>query len=271
MFFSQPGDFFDHLNEVLLFGAPVETGRRNRRIWKLGNRNIDLEQQVTSGQIGYEIETQVVQDIYDDDAREWREATEPGEATARAPFAIDGDTRILGVLQHPTFSASTIANVFEMLLRRGENEREGTPTTEWGVEAVLDVNDFIEWLHGAERVQQVVFTAKLPNPSGLPEFDPIWTRLQNLNAKQIRETIDAHDDERGLQHVEDDIESRGFIAMASNGYGNIRARRRRQNREETYDQKNQVKGVRIETPPQTWPEIMIAVIRLLLGERSNGS
>lgn len=263
LFAIQPEDVLDHISEVLLFGEVVETGRSNKREWILGNRDIDLSTRTLSGQIGYERPTERSADHYDEGTKEWRDVVDVVEQTARAPFVFHADSRILGVLQHPTFSERTIPNVFTALLNRGEDARESR-STEWDVEPILDEIEFLEWLRHAESVEQVSFVAKLPNPSGLPEFEPVWSRLHEREAKSIREIMEARDPDRGLQRIEEDELARAYIAMASQGFGYVKGRRKRDNRQETYDQRSQVKRHIFNELPKSWTELKLLIIDYLL-------
>ncbi len=263
LFAEQPDDVLDHITEVLLFGEMVETGRSNKREWILGNRDIDLKTRTLSGQIGYERPAERSADRYDEDAQEWRDVVDVIEQTARAPFVFSAESRILGILQHPTFSERTIPNVFTTLLNRGEDARAGQ-STEWDVEPILDEIEFLEWLRQAESVEQVSFLAKLPNPSGLPEFEPVWSRLEEREAKSVREIMEARDPDRGLQGIDADSIARAYIAMASQGFGYVKGRRKRDNRQETYDQRSQVKRHIFSNLPRTWPEVKVLIIDYLL-------
>lgn len=264
LFAKQPSDVLDHIAEVLLFGEIVETGRANKREWILGNRDIDLDTRTISGQIGYERPTERSSDRYDEETKEWRDAVDVIEQTARSPFVFHADSRVLGVLQHPSFSERTIPNVFAALMNRGEDARDHR-STEWDVEPILDEIEFLEWLRQAESVEHVSFVAKLPNPSGIPEFEPVWRRLEEREAKSIREIMEARDPERGLQGVEDDEIARAYIAMASQGFGYVKGRRMRNNRHETYDQRSQVKRHVFSDLPKSWTEVKLMIVDYLLG------
>jgi hypothetical protein len=261
--FPPPSDVLDHIEQVLLFGEPVETGRRFKRIWRLGNRRIDLQARTLSGQIGYTGSSQQEADRYDDVAREWVTELDTGANTARAPFVFHADTRYLAVLRAPTFSESAIPNVFNQLLARGEAARWNA--TDWDVEPLLDETDFLDWLGSVDSVQKVDFQAKLPNPSGRAEFDPVWERLDARRAKAIRETIEARDPSVGLVGINEDVTARAYIAMASSGYGWLRGQGRVEGRNQTYDQRAKVRKRSLPSVPQTWDEARERLTVLLQG------
>lgn len=264
---DQPVDFFDHLVEVLLFGDPVITGRAHQRVWLLGSRNIDTRLRVLSGEIGFERAASVTGGHYDMAALEWIDSVQQIELVPRTPFVIDGQTELLVFLEYSAFSPSTIAAVFTMLLRRGEDAREAGPSTEWSVEPLLDQTEFISWIREAESVQRVDFEATLPNPAGLDEFEPVWSRLEARKAKNIKEAIEARDPLQGLIGLEDDPIARAYIAMASRGYGLIRARRLKANRIERFNGGNRVRRGSLGMLPTSWAEAIRGLTERLVGER----
>ena len=267
LFAQQPPDFFEHLTSVLLFAEVVDTGRRTQRFWRLGNRTVDQENELLLGQIGYERPDERRTDRYDDQSQAWVDDVGLAEATARAPFAIDGVTRILTVLRHPTFSEATLPKVFLELLNRGERQRS-YPTTEWDVEPILDETEFLQWLRSAEAVQRVSFVAKLPNPSALPEFEPVWDRMEQRKAKALREIMEAQDPDRGLDKVEEDPIARAYIAMASQGFGYVMGKRRYEGRTEGYNQRSRVRKRYVGPLARTWTGILT---RKSVGELAGGS
>jgi hypothetical protein len=71
LFTEQPESVLDHIAEVLLFGEPVITGRKNQREWRLGNRRIDLDSQQFTGQVGWERSDQRAGDRYNESSQQW--------------------------------------------------------------------------------------------------------------------------------------------------------------------------------------------------------
>ncbi len=249
----QPEDALDHIAEVLLFGERVETGSAHKRTWVLGSRQIDEEGRTISGEMGYVSAGQHAADQYDDETQSWVSEIELMENTARAPFVFDAASRILGVLQAPGFTPKVVPNVFRILLNRGEQAREAR-TTDWDVEPLLDKTEFLQWLREADAVEKVVFVAKLPNPTGREEFAPVWDRLEARRAKAIREEMEARDPDEGLQGIEEDEQSRAYIAMASDGYGWLSGKRRRNGKIQTYDQRNRIRRGALDSLPASWTE-----------------
>ncbi len=266
LFAEQPADFFDHLVSVLPFGVPVDTGRRNRRRWRLGNEEVDETRRLLIGQIGYERPDERPTDRYDEESKAWVDAIDLTESTARAPFVIDGITRNLVVLRHPTFSENTLADVFTTLLNREEQGRE-FPTTEWDVEPILNEIEFLTWLRTAEAVHEVRFNAKLPNPEGKSEFEPVWSRMQARKAKALREILEASDPDRGLVGIEDDPIARAYIAMAAEGFAYVTGKRKYEGRDDPYDQRRQVLKRRIGPLASTWASVILQIIEVVLGAR----
>ena len=265
LFGQRTEDVLSHLAQVLLFGEPVETGRRNRRLWRLGNRELDESAGYLAGQIGYERPDQRPTDRYDPELQAWTDAVDVVDATARAPFVYYKPERTLAVLRHPTFSESTIPAVFSTLLNRGERQLVN-PTTEWEVEPKLDEIDFLDWLRTADSVLKVSFTAKLPNPDGEAEFEPVLSRLEDRKAKALREIMEARDPDLGLEGVDQDPIARAYMAMAAKGNGNVRGERKSSNRVETYNQRDKVKRGYIGPLPSTWPQLILMIVGFLQAE-----
>lgn len=263
-------DVFDHFVEALLIGQPVETGRRYIREWVLGNRAIDVEQRILTGHVGYERQDERSSDHFNHETNEWETVVEEEETTGRAPFVFEADSGIVAVVKHPNFAETTLSYVFTTLLNMGEEAREA-PTTVWDVEPLLDEENFLQWLRRADAVHKVTFVAKLPNPDGLEEFEPVYSRLEARRAKALREIMQARNEEVGLQGIEEDRISQAYIAMGSRGYGYVRGEGRRANRATTYDQRERVRRISIHEPPQTWTEMARDVIGVLREFRATRS
>jgi hypothetical protein len=211
-----------HVAEVLPFGEPVETGRAHKRIWRLGDRELDVDMAILTGQIGWERPERREAGRFDQERKSWIDVVEETAAIAHAPFLYDGVTTGLAVLGHRSFEPDTIAFVFTALLNRGEQRRGAT--AEWNVEPLLDVGTFRDWLSRTDVIERVAFVAKLPNPDILPEFQPLLDRLEARRAAALREIWEARDEEEGLHKIEDDPDARQMIAMAERGYGHVTAR-----------------------------------------------
>jgi hypothetical protein len=122
----------------------------------LGNRLILPNETGLTGQIGWQQADEQQASRYSPETQEWQDEVEPVGRVARAPFAFDARSRILGVLKHRSFGERVIAEVFQTILPEGENLRE-RPTTERPVEAILDEPDFLDWL---QRVQSVTLVKR---------------------------------------------------------------------------------------------------------------
>lgn len=256
---AQPDDVFDHFVEVLLFGEEVETGRRNKRYWRLGNRRIDETQRILTGQVGWESTSTEAGDQYDPVRREWVDVVGERGRTARGPFAFDAESRTLAVLKHPTFTERVLPEVFKVLLKRGEEART-YPTTDWDVEPILDTEDFREWLRSVDVVDRVQFVAKLPNPDALEEFGPVWDRMEQHKAKLLREIMEAADSELGLVNLEEDRVVNGFLAMNENGFGYVTADGSRDGHRTRFDQRAKVARRQTDPLPSSWTEVVGMVI-----------
>lgn len=264
---GQPEDVLDHFVEALLIGQSIETGRRFIREWKVGNRSIDLTARVVTGHIGYERQDERSSDHFNEQTNEWETRLDVEETTGRAPFAFDADSRVLAVVKHPRFSETTLPFVVKTLLNMGEKAREN-PTTDWDVEPMLNEQDFLQWLQRADSVHKITFVAKLPNPDGLEEFEPVFSRLEARKAEALTEIMRARDDNEGLQNVEDDAISWAYIAMGARGYGWVRGEGRRNDRPTTYDQREKTTRRSIHQPPVTWVDMVRAAIGLAVGFRA---
>lgn len=252
--------------EVLLFGHKVVTGPGiYKHEWVLGNRYTLPGETSLIGQVGWERDVAEQTSRYDQETREWLDEVEMTGQSAHAPFALDGTTRVLGVLKHPSFNEKTIANVFQMLLREGENSKEW-PSTEWSVEPILDERDFFAWLSSVQSVTSLTMVAKLPNPDGLEEFGPVWQEMQDRRARLISTKLVATDDNVGLQGLQEDSRLRGNLAMGRQGFGHVLATGRESNgHEKPFDQREKVAREVVNDLPQTWPEgsqVVLEVTRL---------
>jgi len=215
--------FIDHLTEVLLMGTPVVTGRRHQREWLLGNREIDSLQRYLSGWVGYDTTGPGRRDRYDDATKSWVTEEVEEERTAKAPFAIAVETRLLGVARHPTFRPGPLAVVFESVLNQGESTRQG-PTTDWGVEPLLDEPDFERWLAGTTVLDRVTFSVKLPNPDADESFRQISEHLRNMDS-DLTHTLRPRDKDRGLsKDFQEDPISQGLLEMAKRSFAQVTAK-----------------------------------------------
>lgn len=273
--FSQPEDVLEHLEQVLAVSVPYETGRAHKRLWHIGNKVFDRRAETLTGRVGWTRPTEVVAPVWDDERQEWDDRVLAGDVTVVAPFAFDADSRYLGVLRHSTFSEKTIADVFTQILNRGERRRPA-PTTEWDVEPIGDPEEFYAWVASTDRVVNVEFVFKRPNPDAEREFEQLFARMDEMQARQIRELITARDNERGLskQALRNEPITRSFIMAAMAAFGYIVGRGFRSGRRVTYDQRRRAARERIENVGPTWDgateEVLGAVRRARARRRQDG-
>lgn len=172
--------------------------------------------------IGWTRSAELLASAWDEENQSWVDRVIPGDVSAVAPFAFVADGRYLGVLRHSSFSETTLASVIRDILNRGEATRSA-PTTDWDVEPIGDEQEFYEWVASTDRILRVEFVFKRPNPDAEREFEALFARMNELEARQIRESINALDDDRGLnkQALRTEPTSRMFIAAAMAAFGYV--------------------------------------------------
>jgi hypothetical protein len=262
--------------DVLPFGEPVTTGRRYRRTWYLGDREVredmvadilgDREADILIGHIGWQRRGGQQTAHFDRERRTWVDAVAQGPTGNHAPFLYDRATSRLAVLRHPSFSPATVAHVFTELLNRGEKADSARPrAVEWDVAPLLDVPSFRAWLSRTRAVRRVTFVARLPNPDVLEEFAVVLRRLEERRAAALREEWTARDPDEGLQNIEEDPDARQIIAAAEKGYGYVTGQGK--TAEGTETRFNQRETVRRETTPplpSSWTEMMDVFVQFAL-------
>jgi hypothetical protein len=231
--FGQPENLLGHLEEVLnLAHGTVETGRRFKRQWRIGNKVFDHEAGTFTGIVGWARSGTAWSSFWDEDAEAWVDRQVAADVSSVGPFAFIVDGRFLGVLRHSSFAEITVASVFKEFLNRGEQART-LPTTVWDVEPVGDEQQFYDWVASTDRLDSVELVFKRPNPDAEREFEDLFARLDALRAAQIREVISSDKGDRGLdkEALRTEGQTRAFIvaAMAAFGYivgkGIVRGRR----------------------------------------------
>jgi hypothetical protein len=273
--FPQPENVLRHLEEVLSISVSYETGRARKRLWHIGNKVFNDSAGILTGRVGWTRSTEVLAPVWDDERQEWADRVVPGDVTVVAPFGFIADGRYLGVLRHSSFSETTVADVFRNILNRGE-ARLREPSTDWDVEPIGDEQEFYEWVASTDRVVNVEFVFKRPNPDAEREFEQLFARMDNLEASQIREVIAARDSDRGLnkQALRTDSISRMFIAAAMAAFGYVVGRGLLRGRQVKYDQRRQVARERIENVATSWDgateEVLGAVQRARARRRQDG-
>ena len=273
--FEPPEDVLGHLEEALSFSVSYETGRAYKRLWHIGNKVFDYRADTLTGRVGWTRSAEVLAPVWDDGRQEWADRVVPGDVTVVAPFVFVANGRYLGVLRHSTFSETTIADVFKQILNRGEARRT-EPSTEWDVEPIGDEQEFYDWVDSTDRVLNVEFVFKRPNPDAEREFEQLFARMDGLEASQIREKIAARDADRGLnkQALRTDSISRAFIAAAMAAFGYVVGIGFRRSRRVKYDQRRQVARERIENVAASWDgateEVLNAVRRARARRQQDG-
>lgn len=233
----------------------------------MGNKESRGEFDAVFGQIGWMRTDLRSSDRYNMAERRWEDVIEDAEVSARAPFVIDTRSRLLGVLQHRSFRPpKNIAYVFQTLLRQGENGRADA-STEWSVEPILDTAEFSEWLRRVDAVDRIRMVAKLPNPDALPEFGPVWQRMQAHKAKLLSEAMEAADPALGLQGLGEDEQVRAFLAMGANGVSYLVADGHEGGRRRTFDQRERVAREHTGDLAPSWSEVFRTILGMIRGRR----
>lgn len=251
--FQPPADILDHLRLVLEHPRTVETGRRHKRQWRIGNKNFDSSAGVLTGMIGWARSGDALNSAWDEESQSWIDVIVPSDISAVAPFAFSADRRFVGVLKHSSFTERNIAAVLSDLLNQGEQNLP-TPYTVWDVEPVGDERDFYGWVDATDQVTAVELVFKRPNPDAEEAFQSLFQRLDEHRAKQIKETITARDADEGLnkEALRTEPTTRSFISAAMSafgyivGFGVIRSKRVK------YDQRTHVARERLGNVAPSW-------------------
>jgi len=261
---TMPEDAFDHFTRVLAPGYEVITsGRGHERSWRVGAVETDKAEHFVTGKLGWHRRDPDILPSWSEELKDWPTTVAHSPETLM-PFALDGETRVLGVVDDKRSAPATLAAVFEKILN--ENERElHKRTTEWSVEPVLDAREFIDWLNGLDVVESVGFTARLPNPEPKDAFAELTDRMEQAHGTEYTARMKSKREE-GLQHVEDDPEFRQAIAMGEQGFARLDGRGRRDGRESRYNQNNAVASENIPKLPESWEDIR-AMLKNIVRER----
>ncbi|MCS5519172.1 DUF4747 family protein [Curtobacterium flaccumfaciens] len=236
--FKPDPDLLSHLERALSSAGPVESGRKYKRAWRLGNLKFDRDGGSFTAQLGWARTSEALGRVWNDSTHEWTDRVVPKDDSAVAPIAFDLRTRVLGVLKHPSFSTETvISQVLTQALNDGEHA-EDFPSTDWSVQPLGDNASFEQWLDSVDQLLVLRMIFKRPNPDAEPEFQKLFDRLDNFEAEEIKEEIRARDKERGLRkdQVRKDPDVRGHISAAMVAFGRIFASGRRNGKSVAYDQ-----------------------------------
>lgn len=263
LFAPEPPPVFEDFRRMLSPGWEVISGRRHQRIWKVGGVSTNAELELLEGKLGWLPRGETVVPAWSDEDKDWTSSVADPAGGQVMPFVFDGESRILAVLHDPSSAPTTIAKAFQKILQENEDELP-EPTTDWAVEPVLDEREFIEWLSGLEEVRWVSFTARLPNPEPMPDFQGLVDRLERRNAEKVTETMQARKDD-GLAGVQNDPDFREAIAMAGKGFATLRGRGQKDGRTSAFSQSDEVARERVDEVPPTWHDVF-----MMLGEMAKG-
>lgn len=256
---------FDNLTQV---PSVAESGRRYKRLWQVGNVEVNDEDTLVIGRLGWARSGTTLGTYYDPKTRVWVDREVPDDVSAVAPFALIAEGRFLGVLRHPSFTPEVVAQVFRDLLNDAERQIQ-SPTTEWDVEPVGDESEFFDWLGHVDQVNSVEFVFKRPNPDAEDAFAELYERQRQLRADELRETIKTSNMDAGLdkQALREDTVSRMFLAAAMAAYGYVIAHGRRAGRDTSFDQRSRVARERTENVGPSWEDAARAVLDATLRGR----
>jgi hypothetical protein len=259
---EMPSDPYEHFVRMLAPGHEVVTGRRSQRIWRVGGLHRDDAGRTLVGKLGWVARDEEMVPEWSEPEKDWVTTASPKGGKV-VPFGFDGETRLLAVLRERRSAPSTVAYVFERILR--DNEFDGrAPTTEWSVEPVLDAADFLSWLKTLDTVHHVSFTAKLPNPEPRDAFRDLAERMAARRATRYTESLRS-DREEGLSGIEEDRDVRQAIAMGEQGFATLRGEGRRGESLSQYSQTNRVAKERVEELPEGWEDVWDLIKHLLKG------
>lgn len=259
---KMPADVFDHFRRTLAPGYAVVTGRSHQRSWRVGGIDVAPESKTLTGKLGWVPwnEEEIVPE-WDPDEKDWRASVAAPNRGGILPFGFDAETRILSVLRDTSSRPGTLAVVFERILQ--ENEREmAQPTTEWSVEPILDVREFLDWLQAMDVVQFVAFTARLPNPEPRKEFEELAERMAQRRATRFTEQMKS-DREGGLTGIAEDRDFRQAVEMARQGFADLRGYGISSGRKNAYSQRQNVARERVDDLPDTWEDMRALLVNSL--------
>lgn len=251
--FKRPKSSVRHLSRVLSQPVSARTGRRYQRDWRIGNIAVDMDAHRLTGMLGWSRSGETLTNVWDPGTQSWLDQRVASEASAVAPFAYLSVGHYLGVLRHPSFAEDTIATVFTQLLNSGERE-QSVPRVQWAVEPVGNQDEFAAWLSTVDRVSELNFVFRRPNPDGDEAFRDLFARLDRLRAEKIRESITALDPQQGLDRtgLRTDRTTQAFIAAAMAAFGFVVGKGYVQGRRSVYDQRRQALRERIDGVSSDW-------------------
>lgn len=257
-----PGDVFDHFLRVFVPGYVVVTGRGHQRTWRAGGLEEDREARVVTGRLGWEPRREDVVPAWSENDLDWSSSRPSPQGGRLLPFGFDGDSRLLTVLRDSKTPPSTLAEVFQRILRDNEMKRLDR-STKWSVEPVLDRQDFLSWLRDLDVVTEVSFTAKLPNPEP-GAFEDVIERLKLRHATSLTETLRS-DRETGLHNVEEDPVFRTGLALGEKSFATVTGAGLNNGAEDTWNGRDRVASEPIQEMPARWRDVRALIASYLKG------
>lgn len=249
-------DMLTHIQEVLRRSDSVLYGRKEPKTWQVGNLRASPTSEWITARLGATRRNISTDYQYDERTREWVGVPNEREHTILTPLALLSDMRILAILAHPEMTDITAARVLTDILNNGERKLP-IPTTDWAVEPMLDDREFEEWIRDADRVTNVKFVFKRPNPDGAEDLELMQERLVNLKAESIAEEIKAANPEVGLdkQALTHDRYVARFRSAAVRTFATVTARGFSNNSKIRFNQKKSAARTTIKKPANDWDGI----------------
>lgn len=271
--FAPEADLVGHLRRVLDFAEPGSSGRKHKRLWRLGNLQFNGEEGTFTGHFGWARSGEAVAQGWDTDAHEWIDRIVTRDDSAVSPVAFTLAGRILGIMKHPSFSTEDVLDsVLSEILNKGES-RLDFPTTVWSVEPLGDTNEFRTWVDQVDQLNFLRLVFKRPNPDGAPEFQELFDRLDRFAAESIEEDIRARDETVGLDKdaVLSDPQTKGFLHAAMIAFGRVFALGRKNGKNVTYDQRHRVLRDKIDSVGSDWDTATETVLGAVVRRGQNWS
>lgn len=255
-----PG-LLEHAKAVLRLAPDYSYGRNGGRSWRVGNLQDGENFEYLAGRLGGERRGAVNKPRFDAELKSWSDESITETHAAVTAFTLMADSRILAVAAHPEISTATASNVLKGILNSGESLLS-FPTTDWGVDPILNTVEFLDWIDRTPMVNSVKFVFARPNPDGADDLQAEMDRLDKLHAKSITEEITAADKEVGLDRGElkKDPEFKKQLSAAARSWSTITAQGKRDGEDVNYRQKTSVASERIKTRPRTWWDLTLGIV-----------
>lgn len=256
LFLREYSDTLSHAAAVLELSTEVEYGRHKSRTWKIGNLERTVDGTGFSGRLGSTRTDPAIGQAYNESDKTWNDTEILNQRFAVTPFAFSSDGRILAVVAHPEITPETMSAVVSRLLNQGERQL-AMPTTDWGVDPILDEQDFLDWIVQTDTITKVKFVFERPNPDGAEDLEDMMDRLDHMKAASISEEIKAKDPDQGLDKAEltQDKYFRRFVSAAARSWARATATGRSNNQTVKYKQSESVALEKIAKADESWDGI----------------